>query len=349
MAAVSRCMKRLGLSRLKSLEPPVPVVRYERAAAGELLHIDTKKLGRIDGVGHRITGDRTKNHNRGIGWDMVHLAIDDHSRVSFAQVLPDEKAVSCVQFLRQAVAYYASLGVRIERQCLPPRPLLLTPASNPLIESLQSQALRLILGPERTDRLRSRIEHTLPFCHQLGTSNLGGPRLLAFSRHAGMPQLGGVQSGLRRLFCVLGRRPPGSRSIERALRCLDAPAFIVESGLLLADGGQARLEQPRRLGGLLAQCADLLLPEQVGEQGLDLCVAVGAQLALVAAGRILPNWGRGRFLGLLQGVVHVLVRRSTASCSALHQAGQAGWTDHPPAWLSDEERAQGLVSGVRAA
>jgi transposase InsO family protein len=115
VATVSRCMKRLGLSRLKSLEPPVPVVRYERAAAGELLHIDTKKLGRIDGVGHRITGDRTKNHNRGIGWDMVHLAIDDHSRVSFAQILPDEKAVSCVQFLRQAVAYYASLGVRIER------------------------------------------------------------------------------------------------------------------------------------------------------------------------------------------------------------------------------------------
>lgn len=115
VATVSRCMKRLGLSRLKSLEPPEPVVRYERACAGELLHIDTKKLGRIDGVGHRITGDRTKNHNRGIGWDMVHLAIDDHSRVSFAQVLPDEKAVSCVQFLRQAVAYYASLGVRIER------------------------------------------------------------------------------------------------------------------------------------------------------------------------------------------------------------------------------------------
>ena len=114
VATVSRCMKRLGLSRLKSLEPPVPVVRYERAAAGELLHIDTKKLGRIDGVGHRITGDRT-SAKRGIGWDMVHLAIDDHSRVSFAQILPDEKAVSCVQFLRQAVAYYAGIGVRIER------------------------------------------------------------------------------------------------------------------------------------------------------------------------------------------------------------------------------------------
>jgi transposase InsO family protein len=115
IATVSRCMKRLGLSRLKSLEPPVPVVRYERAAAGELLHIDTKKLGRIDGIGHRITGHRTSTRYRGIGWEMVHLAIDDHSRVSFAKVLSDEKAVSCVQFLHDAVAYYASLGVHIQR------------------------------------------------------------------------------------------------------------------------------------------------------------------------------------------------------------------------------------------
>jgi transposase InsO family protein len=114
IGTVSRCMRRLGLSRLKALEPPVPIVRYERAAAGELLHLDTKKLMHIDGVGHRITGDR-RTTKRGIGWQMVHLAIDDHSRVSFARVLPDEKAVSCVQFLREAVAYYASLGVRIER------------------------------------------------------------------------------------------------------------------------------------------------------------------------------------------------------------------------------------------
>jgi len=115
MGTVSRCMKRLGLSRLASLEPPVPVVRYERAAPGELLHLDTKKLGRIDGVGHRITGDRTLNRNRGIGWDLVHLAIDDHSRVSFALIKADECGHSCADFLREAVAYYASLGVRIDR------------------------------------------------------------------------------------------------------------------------------------------------------------------------------------------------------------------------------------------
>ena len=114
IGTVSRCMKRLGLSRLQALQPSAPVVRYERAAAGELLHIDTKKLGRIDGVGHRITGQR-QHCNRGIGWDAVHLAVDDHSRVSFARVLSDECASSCVSFLRQALAYYASLGVRIER------------------------------------------------------------------------------------------------------------------------------------------------------------------------------------------------------------------------------------------
>jgi transposase InsO family protein len=115
LATLSRCMKRLGLSRLASLEPPAPIVRYERAAPGELLHLDTKKLGRINGVGHRITGDRALNRNRGIGWDMVHLAIDDHSRVSFAVIKADECGHSCAQFLREAASYYGSLGVRIDR------------------------------------------------------------------------------------------------------------------------------------------------------------------------------------------------------------------------------------------
>lgn len=115
VATVARHVARMGLSRLAALQPPEPIVRYERATAGELLHIDTKRLGRIDGVGHRITGDRRLNRRKGKGWDAVHLAIDDHSRVSFAQVLGDETALNCVQFLREAVAYYASIGVRIER------------------------------------------------------------------------------------------------------------------------------------------------------------------------------------------------------------------------------------------
>ena len=114
LSAVSRFMSAAGLSRLKSLDPVEPIVRYERESPGELLHIDTKRLGRIKGVGHRITGDRTKNHNRGIGWDAVHLAIDDHSRVAFARIKIDETKVSCVEFLREAIEFYAGIGVRIE-------------------------------------------------------------------------------------------------------------------------------------------------------------------------------------------------------------------------------------------
>lgn len=114
LATVARYMARSGLARLSALQPPEPVRRYERASAGELLHLDTKRLGRIRGIGHRITGER-QHRNRGIGWDAVHLAIDDYSRVSFARVLDDEKGVCCAQFLHEAVDYYASLGVKIDR------------------------------------------------------------------------------------------------------------------------------------------------------------------------------------------------------------------------------------------
>lgn len=115
IATVSRFMKRVGLSRLKSLEPAEPIVRYEREVPGELIHIDTKRLGRINGIGHRITGIRRHaKANRGQGWDAVHLAIDDHSRVAFARIKVDETKESCVEFLRETIAFYASLGVRVE-------------------------------------------------------------------------------------------------------------------------------------------------------------------------------------------------------------------------------------------
>src|SRR3954469_14379955 len=115
-ATVSRILRRLGLNKLAALEPVQPVRRYEREHPGELIHIDIKKLGRIDGVGHRITGDRTRQSNsRGIGWEFVHVCIDDASRVAFVQVMPDEKKESATAFLKAAVAYYASLGVTVAR------------------------------------------------------------------------------------------------------------------------------------------------------------------------------------------------------------------------------------------
>ena len=115
-ATVSRVLRRLGLSTLKALEPAAPVQRYERGKPGELLHIDIKKLGRFDRPGHRVTGDRTgQSNSRGIGWEYVHVCIDDHSRLAFSQILPDEKKDSAVAFLKAAVAYYQRLGITVER------------------------------------------------------------------------------------------------------------------------------------------------------------------------------------------------------------------------------------------
>jgi transposase InsO family protein len=114
-ATVSRILQRLGLNRLSALEPAEPVRRYEREQPGELIHLDIKKLGRFNDIGHRITGDRRGQSNRrGVGWEYVHVAIDDHSRIAFATVMPDEKRRSAIAFLKAALAYYASLGVDVE-------------------------------------------------------------------------------------------------------------------------------------------------------------------------------------------------------------------------------------------
>ena len=113
-ATVSRVLRRAGLSRLSDLQPEEPVQRYEREAPGELLHIDIKKLGRFDKVGHRITGDRTQRA-RNIGWEFVFVAVDDHSRIAFTQMYPDEKKESAVAFLHAATSYFASLKVPIQR------------------------------------------------------------------------------------------------------------------------------------------------------------------------------------------------------------------------------------------
>jgi transposase InsO family protein len=119
-ATVSRILRRLGLNRLSALEPAQPVRRYQREKAGELIHIDIKKLGKFNQIGHRITGDRTGQSNlrsrgKGPGWEYVHVCIDDASRIAFSQVMKTEKKGCAVAFLKAAIAYYASLGVTVER------------------------------------------------------------------------------------------------------------------------------------------------------------------------------------------------------------------------------------------
>jgi transposase InsO family protein len=111
VATVSRVLKRAGISKLSDLIPAEPILRYEHANPGDLLHIDTKKLGRIERLGHRITGDPRDNTN-GAGWEFLFVAIDDHARIGFTDMYPDEGRANAVQFLENTVAYFRSLGVQ---------------------------------------------------------------------------------------------------------------------------------------------------------------------------------------------------------------------------------------------
>jgi transposase InsO family protein len=115
-ASVSRILKRRGLSLLSALEPQTPRPRYERASPGEIIHIDIKKLGRFNKIGHRITRNVVGHSGTGRpGWEFVHVAIDDHSRVATARIFPDEKKESAVAFLEAALSYYRDLGITVSR------------------------------------------------------------------------------------------------------------------------------------------------------------------------------------------------------------------------------------------
>jgi transposase InsO family protein len=113
-ATVSRVLRRLGLNRLRALEPLPEPRRYEHAAPGDLLHLDIKKLGRFSAPGARIHGDMSRR-TRGLGWDYLHIAIDDHSRIAFAQILPRENGACAAAFLEAALDYYHRFGIAVRR------------------------------------------------------------------------------------------------------------------------------------------------------------------------------------------------------------------------------------------
>jgi transposase InsO family protein len=129
LSTVSAVLSRIGLGKLSRLEPPEPANRYERRHPGELVHIDVKRLGRIrDGAGKRFVGDgirRTHNYRRvadaagvrrlTVGWEYVHVCVDDATRLAYVEVLEDEKAVTAIGFLHRAVAHFAAYGIRVER------------------------------------------------------------------------------------------------------------------------------------------------------------------------------------------------------------------------------------------
>jgi len=120
LSTTSCVLTRIGLGKRSRLEPLEPIRRYQRARPGELLHIDIKRLGRINGVGHRITGHRrlpqasTSHDARTTGWEYVHVCVDDATRLAYAEVLVDEKADTAAAFLTRAVAFYAAHGITVE-------------------------------------------------------------------------------------------------------------------------------------------------------------------------------------------------------------------------------------------
>ena len=123
LSTVSAVLKRVGLGTLSRLEPLEPPNRYERRHPGELIHVDIKKLGRIRGAGHRVTGSRasqkrTRRNGKRVGiagWEFVHVCVDDATRLAYVEVLDDEKGLTAAGFLRRAVAFYTAHGITVER------------------------------------------------------------------------------------------------------------------------------------------------------------------------------------------------------------------------------------------
>jgi transposase InsO family protein len=118
VSTVGAVLRRLGLHRLNRLEPPEPPNRYERRRPGELVHLDIKTLGRFDRPGHRVTGRAVPGARTGAGrhgWDFVHVAVDDYSRVAYVEILTDQRATTCIGFLERALSWFAERAVRVER------------------------------------------------------------------------------------------------------------------------------------------------------------------------------------------------------------------------------------------
>ncbi len=213
LSTVSVVLKRQGLGKLSRLQPPEPANRYERSRPGELVHVDVKKLGRILRPGHRVTGDRrgqASTHRNGkpvrlAGWEFVHVAVDDHSRLAYAEVLADERGETAVGFLRRALSFFASHGVRVER--------VMSDNGSPYVSKVHAIACReLGLRHLRTQPYRPRTNGKAERFIQTMLREWAYGRLYGTSaeRMRALP-LWLDRYNWRRPHGSLGHRPPGSR------------------------------------------------------------------------------------------------------------------------------------------
>ena len=185
-ATVSRILTRLKLNRAKMLEPPIPVIRYEHAAPGDMLHLDIKKFARIVKAGHRITGN-PQDETRGAGWEFLYVAVDDHSRVAYTALYPDEKADSSASFLAEAVTYFQRFGITTRRVLTDNGPCfyahrfaqacrhlgithkrtrIYTPRTNGKAERFIQTAIREWAYARRYENSQQRSDQLKPWTHQ---------------------------------------------------------------------------------------------------------------------------------------------------------------------------------------
>ena len=210
LSTVSAILTRIGLGRLSALEPREPANRYEKQRPGELVHIDVKKLGRISGAGHRVTGDRSKqgsrNHGkRSTGWEFVHVAVDDATRLAYVEVLENEKGATAAGFLRRALVFFASYGISVER--------VLTdngPAYRSVVHALACKALGLKHSRTRPYRPRTNGKAERFIRTMLGGWAYGALYGTSEERRLGLA--GWLEFyNRRRPHGSLGRQPPVAR------------------------------------------------------------------------------------------------------------------------------------------
>jgi len=158
-ATVSRILTRLKLNKAKMLEAKIPIVRYEHAAPGDLLHIDIKKLARIVKPGHGITGN-PRDETRGAGWEFLYVAVDDHSRIAFTAMMPDEKAVTASLFLSQAAAYLARFHIQVRRVMTDNGPCFISDRFKAQCRALHARHIRTRIYTPRTNGKAERFIQT---------------------------------------------------------------------------------------------------------------------------------------------------------------------------------------------
>jgi transposase InsO family protein len=208
-STVSGILTRIGLGKLSRLEPPEPPNRYERRIPGDLIHIDVKKLGRIGSIGHRITGKRPGHQrNRGIGWECVHVCVDDATRMAYVEVLDNEKATTAIGFLGRALAFYRSHGIEVREVMTDNGSAYRSIAHALACRTLGLRHLRTRPYRPRTNGKAERFIRTM-----LGKWAYGAIYASSEERTAALP--GWIDFyNFRRPHASLGRKAPATRLYE---------------------------------------------------------------------------------------------------------------------------------------